>query len=404
MKRWKKIALVLFCLLLLSQAPFVYRRYRLRRLSAAIAEVNASRAPALPGDPFDDYAGVFHVHSSLGGHSTGTLDEIVRAAKADRLAFVLMTEHPAALVNTSAATLSGMHEGVLFLPGSELAASDGGRLFAVPGVELSDSTLQLRDLVARTTGEGRLAVVGYPEQVRDLKQGGYDAVEVYNLYTNAKKINYALLFFDGLWSYWGYADLLFTDFYERPDGNLRRWDEINAAGRQRVFALAGNDAHANVGLSLQEQTGKKLLDLKLDPYERSFRVVRNHVLLEKGEPLDAGTLLSALRRGHSYLAFDLFGDPTGFRFTADDGADRRVMGDEISLPAAGTVRLSVRAPVRCRTLFFRDGQAVQEVKDSAEAELTVERGGVYRVEVYLDQLGSLLEGKPWIISNPIFVR
>src|SRR5438105_11096305 len=155
MKRWKKIALVLFCLLLLSQAPFVYRRYRLRRLSAAIAEVNASRAPALPGDPFDDYAGVFHVHSSLGGHSTGTLDEIVRAAKADRLAFVLMTEHPAALVNTSAATLSGMHEGVLFLPGSELAASDGGRLFAVPGVELSDSTLQLRDLVARTTGEGR---------------------------------------------------------------------------------------------------------------------------------------------------------------------------------------------------------------------------------------------------------
>ena len=32
------------------------------------------------------------------------------------------------------------------------------------------------------------------------------------------------------------------------------------------------------------------------------------------------------------------------------------------------------------------------------------RGGVYRVEVYLDQLGSLLDGKPWIISNPIFVR
>ena len=26
------------------------------------------------------------------------------------------------------------------------------------------------------------------------------------------------------------------------------------------------------------------------------------------------------------------------------------------------------------------------------------------IEVYLDQLGSLLEGKPWIISNPIFVR
>src|SRR2546421_593535 len=114
MKRWKKVALVLLCLLLLSQAPFAYRRYRLRRLSAAIAEVNAARANAPADDPFDDYAGVFHVHSSLGGHSTGTLEEIVRASKAERLAFVLMTEHPAALVNTSGATLRGTHEGVLF--------------------------------------------------------------------------------------------------------------------------------------------------------------------------------------------------------------------------------------------------------------------------------------------------
>ncbi|HEX3557772.1 MAG TPA: hypothetical protein VHU19_01110 [Pyrinomonadaceae bacterium] len=404
MKRWKKIALVLFCLLLVSQTPFIYRRYRLRRLSAAIAEVNSHRAPAPPDDAFDDYTGVFHVHSSLGGHSTGTLDDIVRAAKAERLAFVLMTEHPSALFNTSAATLHGTHEGIIFVGGSELAASDGGRLFAVPGVELSDSSLPLSGLVARARDEGRLAVVGYPEEVRDWPTRGFDAVEVYNLYTNTKRINYALLFFDGLWSYFPYADLLFTDFYERPDKNLKRWDEINAAGLQRVFAVAGNDAHANVGLSLQEQTGKKLFDLKLDPYQRSFRVVRNHVLLEKGEPLEAETLLSALRRGHSYIAFDLFGDSTGFRFNADNGADRRVMGDEISPGASGTVRLSVRSPVKCRLVFFRDGQAVQEVKNSAEAELTVEQKGAYRVEVYLDQLGSLLEGKPWIISNPIFVR
>jgi hypothetical protein len=403
MKRWKKIALVLLGLLLLSQAPFAYRRYRLRRLSAAIAEVNASRAAAPADDPFEDYAGVFHVHSSLGGHSTGTLEEIVGAAKADRLAFVLMTEHPAALTNTSEATLRGTHEGVLFLNGSELAASDGGRLFAVPGFEPSGSGLSLQDLVARASGEGRLAVVGYPEQVREWPSGGFDAVEVYNLYTDSKKINYALLFFDGLWSYFPYADLLFTDFYERPGANLKRWDELNAAGR-RVYALAGNDAHQNVGLSLEEQTGRKLLDLKLDPYERSFRLLRNHVLLEKGQPLDAGSLLAALRRGHSYFAFDLFGDASGFRFTADNGADRRVMGDEIAPGADGRVRLFVRSPVKCRTLFFRDGQAAKEVKDSAEAELTAEGAGVYRVEVYLDQLGSLLEGKPWIVSNPIFVR
>jgi hypothetical protein len=403
MKRWKKIALVLLGLLLVSQSPFIYRRYRLGRLSAAVASLNASREAAPPDDPFDEYAGVFHVHSSLGGHSTGTLDDIVQAAKSDRLAFVMMTEHPSSLVNTAEATLRGTHEGVLFLNGSELASSDGGRLFVVPGVEQPNGGASLQDLVSRAKSENRLAVVGYPEQVSDGRLSGYDGVEVYNLYTNAKQINYALLLFDGLWSYWGRADLLFARFYERPDANLRRWDEVNAGGF-RVYALAGNDAHANVGLSLQDQTGRRLIDIRLDPYERSFRVVRNHVLLEKGMQLDTDTLLAALRAGHSFIAFDLFGDPTGFRFTADNGADRRVMGDEIKLPPSGAVRLSARSPVKCRTIFFRDGQVLQEVKDSALAELPVDRRGVYRVEVYLDQLGSLLEGKPWIISNPIFVR
>src|ERR1051326_7952462 len=104
MKRWKKIALVLIGLLFLSQTPFVYRRYRLGRLSAAIAASNAERVAGPAGGRYDDSAGVFHVHSSLGGHSTGTLSDIVQAAKADRLAFVVMTEHPDALVNTAEAT------------------------------------------------------------------------------------------------------------------------------------------------------------------------------------------------------------------------------------------------------------------------------------------------------------
>lgn len=403
MKRWKKIALALIGLLLLLQVPFAYRRYRLGRLSAAIAGLNAQRTAAPPDDEFDDYAGVFHVHSALGGHSTGTFEEIVRAAKDNRLAFVVMTEHPNAFVNSAEATLRGTHEGVLFAGGSELASSDGGRLFAVPGLSAPDPS-SLQDLVTRAKGEGRLAIVGYPEQVRDWQLKGFDGVEVYNLYTNSKRISYAMLFFDGLWSYWGYPTMLFATFYERPGDNLKKWDEINAAGGQRAFAFAGNDAHANVGLSFQDQTGDKLLQIKLDPYERSFRIVRNHVLLRKGEQFNAETLLAAMRDGHSFIAFDLFGDSSGFRFTADNGTDRRIMGDEIPFPAGGTVRLSSRSPVKCRTVFFRDGQVAQEVKDSTEATLTVESAGVYRVEVYLDQLGGFLEGKPWIITNPIFVR
>ena len=404
MKRWKKVALALLALLLVSQAPFAYRRYRLGRLRAAVDALNATRAAPPPDERFDDYAGVFHVHSALGGHSTGRLEEIVRAAKGERLAFVLMTEHPSPLFNTAEATLRGTHEGVLFVGGSELVASDGGRLFVLPGLAAAAQNPPLRDLVARARAEGRLAVLGYPEQVTDWLADGYDGIEVYNLYTDARRINYVTFVFDGLWSLGGHADLLFARFYERPDEALRRWDEVNAAGRRRVYAFAGNDAHANVGLSLQEQTGRSILGLKLDPYERSFRLVRTHVLVEKGTPLDAGSLLAALRAGHSYASYDLFGDPTGFRFTATGGADTRVMGDEVALPPGGTLTLSARSPVRCRTVFFRDGRVVSEVKDSEAAEISVAEKGVYRVELYLDQLGGLLAGKPWVISNPIFVR
>jgi hypothetical protein len=413
MKRWKKIALALLALVVATQAPFACRAYRLRRLGAAVDALNHTRASAPADDPFAEYAGVFHVHSSLGGHSTGTLEEIVRAARRERLAFVVMTEHPSQLLDTSAATLRGVHDGVLFVGGSELVAADGGRLFAAPGFAPPQHKPALRDLAARARSEGRLAVVGYPEEVRDLAAGEYDGVEVYNVYTNAKRINYATLLFDGLWSYWGRPELLFARFYERPSESLRRWDELNASGARRVYAFAGNDAHANVGLSFQDQSGGKLFDLKLDPYERSFRLVRTHVFLQGGahevEQFNEQTLLAALRGGRFFLSFDVFGDPTGFRFTAaaDHGPETwgAHMGGEISLPpGGGEVRLKVTLPVQARTVFYRDGQAVREVADSSHADLAVGQKGVYRVEVYLDRLGSLLDGKPWIISNPIFVR
>lgn len=412
MKRRKKIALVLLALLLLSQAPFAYRSYRLRRLGAAIDALNAQRA-AVPTDVRpDEYVGVFHVHSFLGGHSTGTLEEIVRAAKAERLAFVVMTEHPSPRLDTAALTLKGVHDGVLFVGGSELVASDGGRLFVAPGVAAPERNPPLQELVARAKSEWRLAVVGYPEEARAPLPSGFDGIEVYNLYTNAKGISYPTMLFDGLWSYWGRPELLFARFYERPADNLRRWDEYNASGAGRAYAFAGNDAHANVGWAFEDRAGRKILDFKLDPYERSFSLVRTHVILQEGadeaEPFDEQHLLAALRGGRFFLAFDVFGDSTGFRFkaAADNGSESCLadMGGEITLPPGGEVRLGVTLPVQARTVFYRDGQVVQEAPDSSRAYLAVGQKGAYRVEVYLDRLGSLLDGKPWIISNPIFVR
>ncbi len=406
MNHWKKVALALLALLILAQTPFIYRRYKLGRLHATIQTLDANRAAPSPADVYADYKGVFHVHSFLGGHSTGTFAEIVAAAKVNDLSFVVMTEHPSRYVNTAEATLKGFQDRILFINGSEINAAGDQRLFIIPGTPTPDTAAPpvLQSLITQSAQEGRLTFIAYPEQIRDWNLRGYDGIEIYNLYTNSKKASYGRLFFDGLWSYWSYPELLFTSFYEKPESNLKKWDELTAAG-QRVVAIAGNDAHQNVGLSFGQQTGRKFLDLQLDPYARSFQIVRMHALLERDAPLDAATLTSALKSGHCFIAFDLFCDATGFRFSAEHGAERRLMGDEISLPADGEgLRLLVSTPVKSRLVWLRDGQVVGVERDVARKELMVNQKGVYRVEIYLDQLGEPLSDKPWIISNPIYVR
>src|SRR5205823_10345376 len=117
-----RLALALVVVFLIAQTPFIYHRYQLGRLAATIQQLNAQRT-VNADDPYTDYRGALHVHSSLGGHSTGTLAEIIQAARANALAFVVMTEHPAADMDTAAQTLNGMHGGVLFVAGNETSES-----------------------------------------------------------------------------------------------------------------------------------------------------------------------------------------------------------------------------------------------------------------------------------------
>jgi hypothetical protein len=426
MRRLLKILLVLFVLVAISQTPFIYRRHQLARLDATIRNLNAQRT-ATDDAGLADYKGAMHVHSALGGHSTGTLAEVVEGARANGLAFVVMSEHPSGLTDTRAATLRGTHAGVLFVPGNETNESQRDRLLTFGGstrapvsneANAADSTdanatdvnatnanvASTQTLIDRAKSAGDLVFIAHPETFESWQTArGFDGMEVYNLHADAKHVHKLTLFFDGLWSYRGFAPLLWTRFYEAPTENLRRFDELTAGGR-RVVAVAGNDAHANVGVSLQDLTGKSLFKIRLDPYERSFSVVHTHVLIPRDQTFDTSSLLAALAAGHAYVSFDLLCDATGFRFTATNGTEpggSKSQGDEIAL--AGGVRLRVVAPVETRIVVVKDGREFGE-RVGREAEWQAAERGVYRVECYLPQLPAPLDAKPWIISNPIYVR
>lgn len=374
----KFIFLVILLLLVLSQLPFAYRRYKLRRLNIAIQQLHAERTSHRQ-EGFSEYAGVVHVHSFLGGHSDGTFTEIIAAAQANRLHFVIMTEHTEKEFDTAALTLKGIHGGVLFINGNEVSGENGDRLLVLP--------------------DG-LSIAAYPTEFKSWDTPGLDGIEVYNVFTNARRINPVVAFFDVLWSKSAYPDLMFAHYFQRPDEGLKRWDQ--ALARARLTAVGGADAHANIGAGLRDGSGNKLLGIKLDPYDVSFRLVRLHVLIEKDRAFDAGAVLEAVRRGHCYIGFDFLGDSSGFSFHAESAGERKIQGDEIMLQP--DTRLLVQTPVSSRIVLLRDGEAILDEAGVKTKELAISERGVYRVEVYLPGLGPLVAQKPWIISNPIYVR
>jgi len=374
MRSKKFILLIVVLLLLLSQIPFAYRRYKLRRLSATIQQLDRERRAPEPNG-YTEYKGVVHVHSFLGGHSTGTFADIIAAAQANQLQFVIMTEHAEKEFDTAAMTLKGMHGGVLFINGNEVSAANGDRLLKLPD---------------------DVSIVAYPEQFQNWDTPGLAGVEVYNVFTNARRINPIVAFFDVLWSKRTYPDLIFALYLARPDAALQKWDQ--ALTRTKLTATAGNDAHANIGLSLKDGSGKTLLGIQLDPYEVSFRLVRLHVLLEQNKALDATSLLEAVRAGHCFIGFDFLGDTTGFSLEAENGGGSKIQGDEIQL--TGETWLRVRSPVPGRIVIFKDGAVWLDKSGIADKDVAITERGVYRAEVYLPQLGN----QPWILSNPVYVR
>lgn len=397
----RKILILILGLVILSQLPFAFRRYRLSRLRNTIQQLAGQRVTPSVESDYIDYKGVIHVHSFLGGHSTGGFAELIPAAKSNQLDFVIMTEHPQGGFDTSAMTLSGMHEGVLFVNGNEVSTANGDRLLLIPGNSNAGSlnTTSTQQVLDQQKTNGALAFAAYPSESNNWQSTNVDGVEVYNLFTNARQINPIVTFFDGLWSYRSYPDLMFANFFARPTENLKRWDQSIANSNRKLIAIGGNDAHSNVGFSLHDAAGKQLIGLKLDPYERSFRTVRTHVLIRKDKGLTRESLLEALSQGHCYLSFDIFSDATGFSFRAD-GSDK-IMGDELT--STGAAKLIARSPLSARIVLIKNGNPIDQ-KVGTTVEFSTDGPGTYRVEAYLDSLPSPVRGQPWIIANPIYVR
>jgi len=144
--------------------------------------------------------------------------------------------------------------------------------------------------------------------------------------------------------------------------------------------IAGTNAHNNV----------RILGRTFGTYHQLFQLLTNHLLARN---LTEEDLLLALKAGHAYVAFDLFGYVPFFLFSAGDDRQQAMMGETISF--SPSLRGEVRLPERAEVHVLKDG-AVWRREEALFFRFPITEAGVYRVEVYKG-------GKPWIFSNPIYV-
>ena len=418
---------------------------RLKAAHEDVARIQASRRVVPPAPGLNDYRTILHAHAEDSAHTGGTRPEMLADAKKAGVNAILLSNHfrpPTDFINDS---WRGLHDGVLFIPGSE----DRGFLLLPTrsiAAKMKDPTPTFIETVR---ADGGLIFLSHIEERRDHSMAGLNGMEIYNRHADAKKDAAGLLAIvlklthpvslkeveDSLRLY---PDELLATQVEYPADYLAKWDAETKT--RRLTGIAANDCHHNQVLLMKmvdpetvligtnvdrddqmrkftatlrpgiraltkgHRPGDILARLDFDPYYRSFQNVSTHVFAAE---LTEDAIRSALREGHAYVSHDWMCDPSGFFFeliAADAVAEKQkrgswvIMGDEVSFTPGQ--KLVARFPVTCHVRLVSGGKVIAE-QTGDRFEHDVAAPGVYRVEGWLDVAG---ERRPWIYSNPIFVR
>jgi len=327
--------------------------------------------------------GAVHVHSRYSDGS-GTVGEILDAAAAAHLDFVVITDHDS--MEAAADRDFVRRGGVLPVAGAEISPGGRGHCLALGADDVTGYRwMPERFFLHKLHRDGADTYIAHPEG-RVKRKFGINLRQWHAW--DAEK-------FTGLeiWSYmhdWidkvGYFNL--PALYRAPDDAidgpdervLGLWDRLNV--HRRVVGIGALDAHA------VKMLGGLVVAF---PYEFLFRTVLTHVLVEDwdGRPAeDERRLREGLRQGRAFVAYHTVAAADGFRFHESGGLQ---MGARAPLDGGRT--LLVRAPKRADFTLVHNARRTAR-KSGEAAEFHAGEAGVYRVEARIG-------GRPWIFSNPI---
>jgi hypothetical protein len=416
------------------------------RLKAAhddVIRIQQSRRTLPPRSGLNDYRAILHAHAEDSAHTGGTRPEMLADAKRAGVHAILLTDHHRPPKDFIRDSWRGSRDGVLFVPGSE---ARGFLLYPTRSI-MDSMNRPAPEFIADVRAEGGLIFLSHIEERPDHPMTGLDGLEIYNSHAQAKKNGAGLLAVmlkltdpaslkeleENLRHY---PQELFAAQSGYPGDYLAKWDAETKT--RRLTGVAANDCHHNLVLlvkmvdpdtvevgttvdrpdqfrrvsatlrpGIREMTkghkpGDMLARVDIDPYERSFQSVSTHILASE---LSESAMRAALREGHAYVSHDWMCDPTGFRFALHlprtRGTDPDVpivMGGEAIF--SSQARLIAEFPVSCRIRLLKGGRVIAE-HSGDHIDQCITEPGVYRVEGWLEIGG---EERPWLYSNPIYVR
>ena len=343
-------------------------------------------------------AGNIHIHSRYSDGS-GSIDDIAGAAAQAGLQYVVITDHR----TLQGLTEEGFRHGVLVLVGCELNRDKNHylamRVDRSVGVH-DDDPQKTIDAVRNQGGFGFLA---HPfEKGSPLVEGG----KAYPW------TDWSVTGFTGL-EIWNYCSewrgravsaltAMYWFFFNRaapvgrpPAEALQAWDACSS--QRRTVGIGGTDAHAAL-------ISRRFPYIKIFPYRFLFRTINTYLQLRR--PLSGcykeakAQVYSALQDGRCYVSFDLLHGGRGFAYSALLPDREAYMGEEVGFVPG--ISLRIKSPARRSLLrIMKNGKLVCLTRQQNLVFKVLEKG-IYRVEVYYRSLWG--PPRPWIYSNPIYIR
>lgn len=332
------------------------------------------------------YTGIIHVHTIFSKDSSLKPLDLLPYLKKYKIDYIIITDH-----NTIEGKIyEGFQENILYLVGEEVTHKEGNHLLAFNIKSLIKPQDDIQSVIDEINKNGGLSFIEHPF---------FEGNKLIKKNVNMKWLDWNVKNFTGM-SIFNYTCdggerlnlFMFFLFYffpgldkDRPNyKTLKKWDELNKI--RKTIGIGTLDAHF---LYLNSK-------IEFFPFKYYFNSIRTNIVSNK--PLNENTVYDEIKKGHVYIVHNYLGNGKGFSFYIKRDKEIFIMGDELKL--RGDETLYIKSPSKSLIKLIYNGKCVYQkvCKEVVNKQL---KKGFYRVEIYKLHM---LNYKPWIFSNPIYIK